>query len=290
MSTCSAPTTSTSPRVASAAAAQRGGLDAVRDRPVAVAAEAGHALDLDDPVGVHLDDGAHLLQHADQVDDLRLDGRVAQLGDPVGEHGGEQHLLGGADARVGQLELGAVQTVRRRQVQALGRLLDDRAELAQRLHVEVDRARADVAAAQVGDERVAEPVQQRAAEQDRDPARTGVDVDLVGRGALDVGRVEEQLAVLLAVGDPYPVQLQKAAHDLDVADARHVEQPARRVTEERRHHRLGDEVLGAADADPSVHRRSTVDDQDVVGQRNLRTGVTADGPDGPQPPGEHSAR
>ena len=41
-----------------------------------------------------------------------------------------------------------------------------------------------------------EPVQQRAAEQDRDPARPGVHVDLVDVGALDVGRVEHQLARL----------------------------------------------------------------------------------------------
>ena len=33
---------------------------------------------------------------------------------PSARHGGEQHLLGRADARVGQLELGAVQPVRAR--------------------------------------------------------------------------------------------------------------------------------------------------------------------------------
>src|ERR1051326_6247301 len=52
------------------------------------------------------------------------------------------------------------------------------------------RPPADVAAAQVGDERVAEAVQQRAAEQDRDAARAGVDVDLVDPGPLDRGRIE----------------------------------------------------------------------------------------------------
>ena len=107
----------------------------------------------------------------------------------------EQHLLGRADARVGQLELRAVQPVRRGQVQALGRLVDHGAELAQRLEVEVDRPVADVAAAEIGDERVAEPVQQRPAQQDRDPAGTGVHVDLVDAGALHVGRVEDHLAV-----------------------------------------------------------------------------------------------
>ena len=116
----------------------------------------------------------------------------------------------------------------RGQVQTLGRLLDRRAELAQRLEVEVDRAGADVAAAQVGDEGVAEPVQQRAAEQDRDPAGPGVHVDLVGAGALDVGRVEDQLAVLGAVGDLDAVQAEQPADHLDVADLGHVEQPAGR--------------------------------------------------------------
>ena len=52
---------------------------------------------------------------------------------PSAQHGGQQHLLGRADARVGQLELGAVQPVGRGDVQALGGLVDDRAELAQRL-------------------------------------------------------------------------------------------------------------------------------------------------------------
>ena len=72
-----------------------------------VAAEPVDALDLDDPVGLDGDDRAHLLQHGDEVDDLGLDGGVAQLGDALGAHRGEQHLLGGADARVRQLELGA---------------------------------------------------------------------------------------------------------------------------------------------------------------------------------------
>src|SRR6185369_130735 len=178
-----------------------GGLEPIRDRPVRIAAQPRHALDLDNPVGVHLDDRAHLLQGADQVDDLRLDRGVTQFGDAFGAYGGEQHLLGGPDAGVGQLELGAVQAVRRGQVEPFGGLVDHGAELAQRLQVEVDRAVADVAAAEVGDERVAEPVQQRAAEEDRDPAGSGVHVDLVNAGPLHVRRVEDHLAAQ-AVGDP----------------------------------------------------------------------------------------
>ena len=162
------------------------------ERGVLVAAEPVDALDPDHAVGVDRDDRAHLLQHADEVHDLRLDRRVAQLGDALGAHGREQHLLGGADARVRQRDLGAVQPPRRAEVDAVVALVHDGAELPQDVEVEVDRPVADVAAAQVGDERLAEPVQQRAAEQDRDAAGAGVRVDVGDVRRLDVRRVEVQ--------------------------------------------------------------------------------------------------
>src|SRR3712207_8035739 len=59
-------------------------------------------------------------------------------------------------------------------------------------------------------------------------------------GRLDVGRIQDQLAVQRAVGDPYAVQLQQPADHLDVADARYVVQPAGRLAEQGRDHRLGD--------------------------------------------------
>jgi hypothetical protein len=158
-------------------------------------------------------------------------------------------------------------------VHALGRLVDDRAEFAQRLDVEVDRARADVAAAQVRDERVTEPVQQGAAEQDRDPARAGVHVDLVAARRLHMRRVHDQLAVVGAVADLHPVQLEETADHLDVADRRHVVQPARRLAQQGGHHGLGHQVLGTTHADLSVQRRSAMHNQDVVGQRNLQRGA-----------------
>ncbi len=60
--------------------------------------------------------------------------------------------------------------------------------------MEVDRAIADAASAEVGDERLAEPVQQRPAEQDRDAARTGERVDLGEVRLEHVGGVEDELA------------------------------------------------------------------------------------------------
>jgi len=136
---------------------------------VLVAVQLRDAHDLDDPVGVHRDDRAHLLQDADQVDDLRLDGRVRNSVTPSARTAVRRTCSVRPDARVGQFQLRAVQSVGGAEVHALGRLVDDRAELAQRLDVEVDRARADVAAAEVRDERATQPVHQRAAEQDRDP-------------------------------------------------------------------------------------------------------------------------
>ena len=42
--------------------------------------------------------GAHALEEQRQLDDLGLGGRVVEHGAALGEHGGEQHGLGGADA------------------------------------------------------------------------------------------------------------------------------------------------------------------------------------------------
>lgn len=253
------------------------GLQAVRQRAVGVAAQLVDAGDQDGPVGAQGDDRAHLLQHADQVDDLRLDGRVAQLGDALGEDGGEQHLLGRADRGVGQLDLGAAQALLGDQVGALRVLLDGGAELAQHLEVEVDRTAADVAAAQARDEGVAEAVQQRAAEQDRDPRGARVRVDVGDVRTLHVRRVEDQLAVLVAGPHGDPVQLEQSADHLDVADVRDVAQSAGALAEEGGDHGLGHQVLRTADADLAFERVSAVDQQDVVGHRSRNPGCQRSG-------------
>jgi hypothetical protein len=177
----------------------RGGLVAVEDRPVVVAAQRVDALDEDHAVGLVGDDRAHLLQHRDEVHDLGLDRRVAQLGRALGAHRGQQHLLRRAHARVRQVDVRAVQAVRRGEPDAAGQLLDRRAERAQRVEVEVDRAVADAASAEVRDEGLAEQVQERAAEEDRDARRAGVRVDLLEVRRDRAARVEAQdaLAVVL---------------------------------------------------------------------------------------------
>jgi hypothetical protein len=84
----------------------------------------------------------------------------------------------------------------------------------------------------------AEPVQQRPTEQDRDPARARVHVDLVDVRAFHVCRVEDELTRLAAVADPYPMQLQQPADDLDVAYPWYVVEPARTAAQRGGDHGL----------------------------------------------------
>ncbi|GAA3061053.1 hypothetical protein GCM10020000_50220 [Streptomyces olivoverticillatus] len=123
---------------------------------------------------------------------------------------------------------------------------------------------ADVAAAQARDEGVAEAVQQRAAEEDRDARGTGVCVDVGDVRALHVRRVEHQLAGLVTGAHGHAVQLQQTADDPHVTDVGDVAQAAGTAAEQRGDHGLRHEVLRAADADLSLERGAAVDKQDIV--------------------------
>ena len=191
--------------------------------------------------------GAHLLQDRDEVHDLELGGGAAQLGVAVGPGGGEQHLLGRADRGVGQLHLGAVQAVRGAHPDPGLQLLDTGAEVAQHVEVVVDGPVADLAPAEVGDERLADGVQQGPAQQDRDPGVPGVGVDVGVPRRGDVAGVQGQSAVLAPHVDP--VQRQQVGDDLDVLDLGHVLQDGRCGAQEGGHHGLGDEVLGTSHGD-----------------------------------------
>ena len=68
-------------------------------------------------------------------------------------------LLGGTDGRIGQRKFRPVQTLGRGQAQPLGPPLDVGPELAQHIEVIVDRAFADPATAEVGDEGLSQAVQ-----------------------------------------------------------------------------------------------------------------------------------
>ena len=240
-------------------------LNAVGERGVRVALELLDAFDAECAVHIHRDDRAHLLQHGHQIHDLGFGGGAGKLGLAVGQHGREQRLLGGADGRVRQMDLRAVQAVGGGDVDAVLMLLVHvRAELAQRLQVEVDRAAADVAAAERGDERLAQTVQQRSGEQDRDTARAGERVHVGHVGELHVLRVDRHNAVVAVHVHVHAMQAQQVGDHVHVADLGHVLQHRRAGRQQRRHHGLAHEVLGAAHLDGAVERLAAHNMQHVI--------------------------
>lgn len=90
----------------------------------------------------------------------------------------------------------------------------------------------------------------------------GIDVGNVRR--LDVRRVEDELAGLLARADRHSVQLEQSADHADVTDVGHIAQAARAAAEQGGDHRLGHEVLRAADADLALQRGSAMDEQYIM--------------------------
>ena len=223
-----------------------------------VALEAIDTLDQDHAIGLDRDDRAHLLQDGDEIHDLRLDGRVLQLGGALRTHGGEKHLLGRTDARVRQLDVCTMQTVRSSDVDALEGLVHDSTEGTKGIEVEVDGAITDAATAEIGNARLTETVKQRTAEQDRDAAGSGMRVDLREVRLLNVRRVEVQRPGFRR-GNDHAINFEQSAHDLDVADVWHVAQGARGFAEKGRHHGLGGQILGTAHGDATLEGVSAGD-------------------------------
>ncbi len=165
---------------------------------------------------------------------------------------------------------------------ALVGLVDDGAERAQRVQVEVDRAVADAAPTEVGDERLAEAVQQRPAEQDRDAAGAGVRVDL-----LEVRRRSTPLGSRSSSPSSAPSSTETPC-TLEHASGRPATSlmlRARRaavlggLAQQGRDHRLGDEVLGALAPRRARSGSPASDRQDFTSParpRDRRTGRNAE--------------
>ena len=149
-------------------------------------------------------------------------------------------------------------------VDAARALLHDGTELAQDVQVVVDGPVADLAAAKVRDEGLADRVDQGSAQQDRNPGVAGVGVN--GRAGRRLGSLGIQGQVpgdrVLLHRDA--VQLQQAGDNLDVLDFRHVAQHGRLVAQQGRHHRLGDKVLGPANGDAAGQRDAAADCQNTT--------------------------
>ena len=83
--------------------------------------------------------------------------------------------------------------------------------------MEVDRPVTDAASAEVGNEGLAQAMQQRSAEEDRDARRTGVRVDLFHMGGLDVARVEEKGSLVFALSHVHAVHLDESEQESELA-------------------------------------------------------------------------
>ena len=137
------------------------GLDAVAHDLVRDRAELGDPLDFDDGRAGTADLGTHLVQQVGEVNDLRLASRIVDGGDALGEDRRHHEVLGGTDARKGERDGLALEAVRGARVDVAVVDLELDPERLEAEDVHVDLARADVAAARHGDDRLAKAGEQR---------------------------------------------------------------------------------------------------------------------------------
>src|SRR5699024_5663554 len=125
------------------------------------------------PINIDRNDRAHLLQHVDEVKDLRFDRSAPQLGLPARLNRSQKRLLGRAYRRIRQAD--------RRTLQALGRgnvnapallLLDAGTELLEDTQMEVDGAPPNLTPAKIRNVGLPEAVEQRAAKENGDTRGT----------------------------------------------------------------------------------------------------------------------
>ena len=236
----------------------RARLDAVGKRGVRISAQFVDPLDANRAVGVHGDDRAHLLQDGDEVHDLRLNRGIRQLGDALGHDRRQKGLLRRPDGRVRQVHRLCLERLFRYKVHACGLLDPAGSEILEHPEVEVHGPGSDVAAAEVGDERLSEAVQKGAGEKDGNARRAGERVHLHRVfGQVDRARRHCQDAGLLVVVDGHPVHAQQIRDDVDVANQRHVAELRLLRREQGGHHRLRDQILRSAHGDLTAKWRAS---------------------------------
>ena len=125
---------------------------------------------------------AHLGEAGGEVDDLRLARGVLDDGLALGQRRRHHGDVGGADGDLGERDARAAEAFRRLGDDVAGLDVDLGAERLQRLDEEIDRPRADGAAAGERHLRLAHARQQRA---DHPEARAHARDELVGRGGVD---------------------------------------------------------------------------------------------------------
>ncbi len=207
---------------------------------------------------------AHRVQRVAEALDVRLAGRVEEARLPVGEHRGHHRVLGRGHARLVEEDLGALEAARQDQPVVVVAQLDLGAELAQREHVRVDPAPADLVPARAGEHGFAAAGQERGREQERaaDARRE--------RGIRRAAREARRIDAHRAVADARDVRAE-ATHGfqqcLDVPD------PGQVLEDDRARHeqRGGDDgqrlVLVAGGPDLPLDGPSAFDRELIAGNR-----------------------
>ena len=188
---------------------------------------------------------------------MRLGGGVADDRTPVGEHGGEQHVLGGGDAHLVEQNVRAVQSPGAEPV-ALATGVDLGAERLQREQMRIDAAAADDVAAGRRQLGMAEARQQRACDEQR---HTDLAPELrIDAAARDAGRRRDQCA--FAAGLDLDAQAaQQRDEDVDVADAGKIAQLYRLIAEQRCRQCRACGVLVSGYPHGAVQAATTADNQ-----------------------------
>ncbi len=237
-------------------------LDPVGDHGVTRAVQPVHAIDDDDARALVGDAGAHRHQAGDQVGDLGLARGVDDLGASIRQGRRHQQVLGGADGGERQHDAGPGQAARGAGIDVAGLETDLGAERFKPLEMDVDRPRADGAAARQRNAGLARARQQRAQHQDRGAHLRD---DVVGRlGVSDVAADRQGMAgAVLDILDRDAVLFEQQPHGGDVVDPWHVAEHHALRRQQARHQQLQGGVLGAADRDLAVQRASATDQETV---------------------------
>ena len=232
---------------------KRARLDPVGDDGVDRPAELLDAVDAGRVLVGPIDLRAHLVEENGQVGDFGLAGAVLEHGLALGQSGGHEQVLRARDRLLLEFDLGAAEAV------GLGPDVavlegDRRAELLQAGDVEVDRARADGAAAGQGDDRLAEAGDERAEDEDR--GAHGPD-ELVGR--LVRADLRDAQGHAVPGGAVRAAEIGDERQDgLDVLHLRDVGEPDLLARQERRGDRRQDGVLGPAHADLALQAKAGI--------------------------------
>ncbi len=233
---------------------ERADFDVVRPHRAPGGLERQSAFDRERVRADALDARAQVRQEAGEVLDVRLAGGVPQGGRAAGGHRRHQRVLGRRDAGFVEENVGPGKGLR---LEVVGGADGDlRAEPLEGEEMRVHAPPADHVAARRRETHSAEARQHRAGQEDRRAdagAQGGVELARLGPRGIDLHRVGPQPADLGAE------MRQQGQHRLDVADVRHVVDPAGPIGEQRRRQDGKGRILVAGRVDRALQGAAASD-------------------------------